>query len=393
MKATLPIATIATVVLLGLAATVVTAQPAPPGTPLAAGLANPRGLSADGDAILVAELGSGQITRIGADGSTTVVASGLPTTVFFSAETGTDEVAGPSSAIAVPGGYVVTVSEGPEASMQSVYFVAEGSNSPTLMVDLGAYEQANNTDGDVDLAGNPELLSNPYEIIEYQDGFLVSNSGANAVLHIAADGSVTPFAIFPNRENPLFPGVGGPTMDQVPTGLTIGPDGAVYVGTLTGFPFPAGAARVYRLADLNDDGDALDEGETTVFVEGLTAVTDVAFDGNGDLLVTQFSTNMLAQAPGSVVRVSGGNIETVAGGLITPTALLVRDGRIIVSQEFATMVSDVTDVGDAAPASVPAPASTGMGEAADAGSRPVLPIALGLVAIVVVLGSRRLITQ
>src|SRR5690606_13455560 len=120
---------------------------------------------------------------------------------------------------------------------------------------------------------------------------------------IAPDGTVSPFAVFTNRENPLFPGLGGPTMDQVPTGVTIGPDGAVYVGTLTGFPFPSGGAVVYRVEDGNGDGDALDDGEVEVYADGLTTVTDVDFDG-ADLLVSEFSTNMLAQAPGRVVRIS-----------------------------------------------------------------------------------------
>lgn len=354
---------------LALAATVAAAQPAPPGTPIATGLSNPRGLSAAGSDVIVAELGAGNIVRINADGESSVVVSGLPTTTYMSAETGAEEAAGPSSAIAVDGGYVITVSEGPDAELQSVYFATEGSSSPSLLVDLGQYERDNNTDGDTDLAGNPEFLSNPYSVIAFEDGFLISNSGANALLRIAPDGTVSPFAVFTNRENPLFPGLGGPTMDQVPTGVTIGPDGAVYVGTLTGFPFPSGGAVVYRVEDGNGDGDALDDGEVEVYADGLTTVTDVDFDG-ADLLVSEFSTNMLAQAPGRVVRISGGEQEVVASGLISPTSLLVTDdGRILVSQEFAGLVSDISDVdagGEGTP-TVPAPADTGLGGTSEAG--------------------------
>jgi len=42
---------------------------------------------------------------------------------------------------------------------------------------------------------------------------------------------------------PRFP---QPT-DPVPTGLARGPDGALYVGLLTGVPFAPGAASVYRV--------------------------------------------------------------------------------------------------------------------------------------------------
>lgn len=362
---------------LALVASAASAQPAPPGTPLATGLSNPRGLTADGGAILVAEVGSGEVTRIAADGTTTVVASGLPATTFFSEETGTDEAAGPSSAIAVPGGYVVTVSEGPGSEFQSLYFVAEGGTGGSLMADLGAYEQANNTDGGMNIAGEADLLSNPYEVLLVGDGFLVSNSGANAVLRVDSEGNVSPYAIFEDRENPLFPTMGGPTMNQVPTGMVVGPDGAVYLTTLTGFPFPTGEALVYRLDDANGDGDALDAGETTVYAEGLTTATDLAFDEDGDLLVSEFSTNMLAGAPGRIVRVSDGDIEVVASGLISPTGILVQDGSIIVSQEFTGLVTDVTDAGAEAGPAVPTPANTGLGVSSEQGGALIVLALLG----------------
>src|SRR5690606_31982100 len=101
------------------------------------------------------------------------------------------------------------------------------------------------------------------------------------------------------------------------------------------------------------NGNALDAGETTVYAEGLTTATNLAFAANGDLIVTEFSTNMLAQAPGRVVRVSNGAVTEVAGGLISPTGLAVLNGRIIVSQEFTGLVTDVTDVGAAPVAPAP----------------------------------------
>jgi len=383
------IAALAGAVTMALAATVAAAQPAPPGDILAGGLSNPRGLTAEGSDILVAEVGAGQITRISADGTTSVVVSGLPTTVFFSEETGTDEVAGPSAVIPVEGGYVITVSEGPDASMQSLYFAAEGQTGGSLMADLGAYEVANNTDAGLNIAGEADLLSNPYDVVAFGGGFLVSNSGANAVLRIDAEGNITPFAIFEARENPLFPNIGGPTMNQVPTGMVVGPDGAVYVSTLTGFPFPTGEARVYRLSDSNSDGDALDDGEMTVYADGLTTATDLAFDENGDLVVTEFSTNMLAQAPGRVVRVSNGNIEVIAGGVISPTGVIVMDGRVIVSQEFTGLVTDVTDAGAGAPPAAPTPANTGLGTSTTGDDNALLVLGLLAGAVFVTGASRR----
>ena len=36
-------------------------------------------------------------------------------------------------------------------------------------------------------------------------------------------------------------------MQAVPTGVVRGPDGAIYVSQLTGFPFPIGGARIFRI--------------------------------------------------------------------------------------------------------------------------------------------------
>lgn len=57
---------------------------------------------------------------------------------------------------------------------------------------------------------------------------------------------ISTVAVFPARN---VPGAGGATipMDAVPTSVVRGPDGALYVGELTGFPFPPGGARVYRV--------------------------------------------------------------------------------------------------------------------------------------------------
>ncbi|MCK9486057.1 MAG: ScyD/ScyE family protein [Dehalococcoidia bacterium] len=387
---------------------VASAQPAPPGEVVAAGLDHPRGLTADGDDVLIAELGAGRVLRLAPDGSTSVLATGLPTTVFFNAASGSDEPGGPSAVVPVAGGYAVAVSEADTGAFQSVYYV-QADGTQVRIADLGAYEAEHNTDGDTTPDGDPELLSNPYSIVtDGAGGLYVADSGANAVLHISADGTVSPFAVFPDRENPLFPDFGPPTMDQVPTGMVAGPDGALYVTTLTGFPFPQGGAVVYRLSDDDGNGDALGDGEMTVFASGLTAATDLAFDVDGSLLVTQFTADMLAEnVPGQVVRVRDGDVQVVVDGLITPTNLVVTaSGRVLVSQAFAGLVSDVTDLVRATPedgsegapaddtedsgatpeSGTPAPAASGHGALiASGGSMSAvwlaLAVAVGLVAL------------
>lgn len=309
--------------------------------PVVTDLGAPRGLTATDSGILVADQGNGRILRMQTDGTIETVAEGLPSVVADSPEG--PLVVGVTAAIEVDGAYFATVGEAPDDGFQAVYSISS-SGAATLLADLGAYEEANNTDDDVDETGAPEVVSNPYDLVtDGADGVYVSDSGANAILHVSATGEITPYAIFPVRENPLFGTIGGPTMDQVPTGMEIGPDGAIYVSTLTGFPFPSGAARVYRVEDLNADGDALDDGEVTTYAEGLTAATNLAFEADDSLLVTEFSTSFLENAPGRLVRVSGGTISVVAEPLISPTGVAVAgDGTIIVAQEFLGIVAEAT---------------------------------------------------
>jgi hypothetical protein len=64
-----------------------------------------------------------------------------------------------------------------------------------------------------------------------------------------------------------------------------GPDGALYVSELTGFPFPLGGARIYRVAP----GSA-----PTVYATGFTNVIDLEFDSAGNLYVLEIDRNGLA---------------------------------------------------------------------------------------------------
>ena len=62
-----------------------------------------------------------------------------------------------------------------------------------------------------------------------------------------------------SRSWPYFPGClhpGAACTDAVPTEVNVGPDGALYVSLLTGAPFTAGAAGIYRVAPGQAPGQA-----------------------------------------------------------------------------------------------------------------------------------------
>lgn len=145
----------------------------------------------------------------------------------------------------------------------------DGGASWTRLVDLGAYEQTNNPDGQ-------DVNSNLFDLLITDNRAYVIDAGGNDLLSLRAFGSgvTTLETLFPTRSitNPL---TGQEIVQQsVPTSITVGPDGAFYVGELTGFPFPEGTARIYRIGA---------EGQPEVYAEGFTNIIDLEFDRSGGL--------------------------------------------------------------------------------------------------------------
>jgi hypothetical protein len=99
-------------------------------------------------------------------------------------------------------------------------------------------------------------------------------------------------------------------MQSVPTSIARGPDGAYYLGELTGFPFPQGAARIYRV----EPGRA-----PTVYAKGFTNVIDLAFGREGSLYVLEIVKD------GLLAGACGGPAASIAAG---PRRFpIVRAGR------------------------------------------------------------------
>ena len=192
------------------------------------------------------------------------------------------------------------------------------------VADLAAYEAAANPDGG-------PVDSNPYALVARHGGLYAVDAGGNDLLSVGPFGGIRTVAVFPPRLAPAPPFLGLPPgteipMESVPDAVTVGPDGAIYVGELTGFPFQAGGARVHRVVP----GSA-----PTVYATGFSAIIDLAFGPDGSLYVLEFSAGgLLADGPGQLIRVApNGERTTIASeGLVTPTGLAIdRDGTIYVS--------------------------------------------------------------
>jgi hypothetical protein len=180
-----------------------------------------------------------------------------------------------------------------------------------FVADIARFEDDLNPDGRIE-------DSNPYGLLATPGKHLATDAGGNDVLRIGANGEISLLAVLP-------PVPEARNQNPVPTSIVVGPDGAYYVGQLTGAPFVDGAASVYRIVP----GEEPEE-----FLSGFKAIIDIAFDDQGNLYVLQHATGpTMLTGPGVLLRVTpDGMRETVLAGLVRPTSIAVGpDGSIYVS--------------------------------------------------------------
>ena len=80
--------------------------------------------------------------------------------------------------------------------------------------------------------------------------------------------------------------------EAVPSGVTVGPDGALYVSTLTGIPYGSGYASVYRIADpattTGFDGTT-PSGVPQIYASGFSELQSLGFNNStGDMYVLEY---------------------------------------------------------------------------------------------------------
>jgi plastocyanin len=304
---------------------------------VASGLMNPRGFVWGSDGTLfVAEAGKGGTTpgdpktppplgpvtggktaRVSwiADGCPANLADHLPSYV-----TATDEVGGAADVAILNQKLYVLITGGgashgnPDAPA-GVYAVG-GNEKVTLIANLGKWLR------DHPVAKVPAADYDPegsfFDMTATPDGnaLLVVEANSQQLLSVKPDGTVSRVADLSGD-------------NQVPTSVAIAPNGTIYVGYLSGAPYPTGAAKVVQIGD----------GTAKTVWTGLTTVTGLAVAPDGTLLALEMSTGdtttppFLVEHSGKIVRQTGPNFSAdVVTDLNLPTHLnLGPDGAYYVA--------------------------------------------------------------
>jgi len=295
---------------------------------VASGLDNPRGLDVSPwGAVYVTEAGRGGSGPCieGPEGASLCVgATGAVTRAWHGEQrrvlSGLPSIAGPEGAEAL----------GPQdiaLRRFGAYVVVGLGGDPALRAELGELGPGFGQLYKVSVFGHlrpvADIAGNPNSVVTHRGRTVVVDAGGNDLVEVRRHGEVSTLAVFPFRGE----------LQPVPTSVVVGPDGAYYVSELTGFPFPPGGARIYRVVPGSDPD---------VYAEGFTNVTDLAFGPDGSLYVLEidadgFMVGDPTQPPtGALIRVRpDGSRETVASeGLVAPTGLAVtRWGTIYISNK------------------------------------------------------------
>jgi hypothetical protein len=249
---------------------------------------------------------TGHISRINPAGQRHILADDLPS-AQTTPETGND-VLGPAAIAFIGGEMYVLIEAGPTNGLVGTFngvFHVSPSGALEPLANLSAHNQAV-FEGPPDDDHSPE--GNPYSMAALGNSLYVTEANHGAVNRVDLDGSVT-------RVWNLVPTLGHIT----PTAITAGPDGNLYVGNISPFPYLDGTAKVFQLTP---------DGHVSVFADNLTAVLGLQFDTQGRLYVLETFTGNVPHPPflnpgsGRILRqTTGGGWETIVSGLTNPTAM------------------------------------------------------------------------
>jgi DNA-binding beta-propeller fold protein YncE len=308
-------------------------------TVVAGGLQNPRGLTfGPGGRLYVAQAGSGgttgKITEIHYPWSTSPVTRDVVTGLISVLDEG--QFVGVAGLSAIGNGTIYAIMDGSNAATgfpSRLGHLLKASQGGQIrdVANVGDFDFAWTTDH-VDLFPKDFPDANPYGVLALGDRLYVADAAANTLNLVHPNGSIEILAYFPNNI----------LADATPTCIAQGPDGALYVGTLTlvdSIVFGAKAI-VYRVdpsaADPSNLATVLSL--ATEWATGLWPINGCAFGPDGSFYASELMTSQSFPFPpsGDVVKIPfttpNVHISLTSGALAFPAGVAVdSDGNVYVS--------------------------------------------------------------
>ncbi len=237
------------------------------------------------------------------------------------------------------------------------------------VLNITAYQAGDPDPVDHDDPPNP-IESNPYGLTVMRNGdALVADAAGNDVLRVTPEGDAKTIARFDLQSVStdmvppgILPDPPPPALDAeaVPTTVTVGPDGAIYVGELKGFPFRPGSSNIWRIKpDADGAWCSVNTPDPTnkcsLYKTGFTAIQDIAFDRRSHRLyvyelaadgVFAFEAGFDPAGPGFPAAVllevkhswrkGDRRTELAAGDLSQPGGIVVVGGTVYVTDGMFT---------------------------------------------------------
>jgi hypothetical protein len=207
-----------------------------------------------------------------------------------------------------------------------LYTWSRRSGDVVELADIGEYQQG---DPDPDNQEGDPAETNPYGVATLEDGCaLVADAAGNDLLKVAPNGDIVTVARIKPRvvlvpdelegiEGMPPPGTPIPA-EGVVTSVTVGADGAYYVGELRGFPATPGTSQVWRIEagaeDAVCDPEHPNDGACTRYADGFTSIVDLAAGPDGDLYVLELCKQSWLQFELGIAEPTGGLYRVPAGG-------------------------------------------------------------------------------
>ena len=220
------------------------------------------------------------------------------------------------------------VAEDPISTLYGKLLEVKSLNRVRVIADAWKFERDVNPDAQV---GNPIVDSNPVDVLVDRGRFVMADAGGNSVIRTDHRGRLEALSVFPNVLTPSP--FGTIPMQAVPTGVVKGPDGFYYVSQLTGFPFPVGGAKIFRVDPRT--------GAYTTYASGFTMVMDLDFGDDGTLYVLELdSDNILPTGPSTDGAIWTVSKRGTKRKLALPAGTLTEPGGIAAGKHDKLYVSN-----------------------------------------------------